>query len=355
MGTAVVSSLSLISVRDARLRFVTDSGPGLYRVRQGKSFRYVDSKGQPCSAEAVERIKALAIPPAWTEVWICPHPRGHIQATGRDQRQRKQYRYHARWREVRDTTKYDKLIDFAAVLPKIRAAVEGAISRPLCRLTVLASIVRLLERTHIRIGNDEYAKENGSFGLTTLRDRHVQVSGSVVHFRFRGKSGVKRAVDLNDRRLARIIRQCQELPGYELFHYADADGRVRRISSGDVNEFLRKVAGQTLSAKEFRTWAGTVLAARTLATMRHDSPEQAKKNIVAAVKEVSGHLGNTPAVCRRCYIHPAILEAYTRDDLRAAMVKPRLHSKSNTALNAEERAVCDLIQNATSPARRKAA
>ena len=350
------SAASLISVREARLRYVHDDAAGYTRVRVGKAFRYFNLKGEPCGADDVARINALAIPPAWTQVWICPNPKGHIQATGRDLRGRKQYRYHARWREVRDTTKYDKLAAFAEVLPRIRAAVHGALGRPLSRLTLLASVVHLLERTHIRIGNDEYAKENGSYGLTTLRDRHVQVDGSVVHFRFRGKSGVKRSIDLNDRRLARIIRKCQELPGYELFHYADADGRVRRICSGDVNEFLREVAGSSLSAKEFRTWAGTVLAARTLAQMTHETAEQAKRNIVAAVKEVSSHLGNTPAVCRKCYIHPVIFEAYLRKDLHAAMNKPRLLAKSPTALNSEELAVRDLIVEASASApRRKAA
>ncbi len=346
---------SLVSIREARLSYVTDTGPGFSRIRRGKTFVYVDPRGRPCAAEDVARITALAIPPAWTEVWICPSARGHIQATGRDQRMRKQYRYHARWREVRDTTKYDKLIEFAGVLPKIREAVARSIQQPLSRETLLASVVHLLERTHIRIGNDEYAKQNGSFGLTTLRDRHVRVDGSVMHFRFRGKSGVKRAIDFEDRRLAAIIRQCQELPGHELFHYTDEQGRVRRICSGDVNGFLREVAGKPLTAKEFRTWAGTLLAARTLGAMDHTSAEQAKKNVVAAVKEVSSHLGNTPAVCRRCYIHPAVLDAYAKGELRAVMNRPRKVSRTSGALAPDERAVLEVITAAAAGIRKKAA
>ena len=344
------------SAKEAGLEYVNDTGPGLRREKRGKAFRYLDSQGRPCTAQTVARIKALAIPPAWTDVWICPNATGHIQATGRDQRKRKQYRYHARWREVRDTTKFEKLVDFASVLPKIRHAVQAALKRPMSRLKLLASVVHLLERTHIRIGNDEYARQNGHFGLTTLRARHVRIDGAVVHFRFLGKSGVKRVVDLEDRRLARIIRQCQALPGHELFRYADPSGRIRHISSGDVNDFLRQVAGSPLTAKEFRTWAGTMLAAKTLATMRHETAEQAKRNIVAAVKEVSARLGNTPAVCRRSYIHPAILRAYVKDDLRAAMAKPRpAPTGTQAALDPEELAVRDLIVRASAPSRRKAA
>jgi DNA topoisomerase-1 len=255
----------------------------------------------------------------------------------------------------RDTLKYGKLIEFAEVLPRVRAAVEKALRRPLGRETLLAAVVRLLERTQIRIGNDEYAKQNGSFGLTTLRDRHVRVTGNVVHFKFRGKSRVKREVDLCDRRLARIIRQCLKLPGHELFHYLESDGHMRRVSSDDVNEFLSQLAGRRLTAKEFRTWTGTVLAARTLAQMSHGSAAEAKRNICAAVKTVAAQLGNTPAVCRRSYIHPAVLEAYEHDELRRAMSKIRPVSDHGAGLDADERAVRDLLVHASAPARRHAA
>ncbi len=339
-----IAIASLDSARKARLRFTTDAGPGLRRIRKGKNFKYVDAAGRPCNEATIARIKSLVIPPAWEDVWICPSDKGHIQATGRDERGRKQYRYHVRWREVRDTSKYGRMVAFAEVLPKIRETVDGALKKPLSRTTLLASVIHLLERTHIRIGNDEYAKTNGHFGLTTLRENHVRVDGSKMYFRFLGKSGVKRVIDLNDRRIARVIVQCQELPGHELFHYEDEDGRVRRVSSGDVNRFLKETAGQKVTAKDFRTWAGTVLAARSLADKPHESPTEAKRNIVAAVKEVSARLGNTPAVCRKCYIHPAVLDAYTRNELKGLMSKPRLVSKSSLDLSLEERAVLDLIR-----------
>ena len=263
-------------------------------------------------AETLRRIRALAIPPAWTEVWICPDPNGHLQATGRDAKGRKQYRYHPRWREVRDDAKYTKLLTFARVLPLIRARVEADLKRSgLPREKVLAAIIRLMEMTLIRIGNAEYAKANKSFGLTTLRDRHVAIEGGHVHISFRGKSGKRHETDINDRRLARIVKDCRDLPGYELFQYIDEDGQRRDVDSADVNDYLREITGEDITAKDFRTWAATHLAAQALREFEEfDSDAKRKKAIVDAVKKVATHLGNTPAICRRSYIHPAVLDGY---------------------------------------------
>src|SRR5438874_10990858 len=252
------------SARAAGLRYVSDQSPGLRRKRAGKGFTYVDSGGRTLrDAETIDRIKGLAIPPAWTDVWICPDPRGHLQATGRDARGRKQYRYHARWREVRDAVKYDRMLAFAAALPKIREHTDRDLERPGMPLEkVLAAVVRLLEETRIRVGNEEYRKENGSFGLTTLRNRHVEVIGSDVHFSFRGKSGKLHRVDLQDRRLARIIKRFLEIPGQELFQFLDESGEARPIDSADVNAYLRDISGEDFTAKDFRTWPGTIPAAR---------------------------------------------------------------------------------------------
>ena len=252
------------------------------------------------------------IPPAWTDVWICPDPRGHLQATGRDARGRKQYRYHPRWREVRDEVKYGRLITFAQALPRIRARVAAHLRRQnLPREKVLAAVVQLLEKTLIRVGNEEYARQNKSFGLTTMRDQHARVTGSAVRFEFRGKSGIQHAIDLRDRRLARIVKSLRDLPGYELFQYIDADGRRQMIDSADVNAYLRDISGQDFTAKDFRTWAGTVLAAKALAAIgRFKSQAEAKRNVVRAIDEVAKRLGNTKAVSRKCYIHPAVLDAY---------------------------------------------
>jgi DNA topoisomerase-1 len=260
----------------------------------------------------LQRIKALAIPPAWTDVWICADPRGHLQATGRDARGRKQYRYHPRWRDVRDEVKYGRLIAFAGALPKIRARTQADLRKPgLPRQKVLATVVQLLEKTFIRVGNEEYAKQNGSVGLTTMRDQHAKVNGTSVRFEFRGKSGVQHAVDLRDKRLARIVKACRDLPGYELFQYVDGDGTREVIDSADVNEYLREITGEDFTAKDFRTWAGTVLAAAELsAADGASSPRQARRNIVKAVEAVAERLGNTRAVCRKSYIHPAIFDAY---------------------------------------------
>ncbi len=312
------------SARAAGLRHVTDAGPGIRRVRRGKGFRYTGPDGRPIRDDAtLARIRSLAIPPAWTDVWICPLDHGHLQATGRDARGRKQYRYHPRWRATRDETKYDRMIAFGRALPAVRARVDADLARPgLPRAKVLATVVRLLEATLARVGNDEYAKENNSYGLTTLKNHHARVTGETVHFAFRGKSGVRHEIDVRDRRLARVVRRCRDLPGQELFQYLDEGGERRSIDSADVNDYLREVSGQEFTAKDFRTWAGTVLAARALQEFEaFDSRARAKKNVVAAVESVAKRLGNTPAVCRKCYVHPAVLDAYLDGSLAALLAR----------------------------------
>jgi DNA topoisomerase I len=304
--------------RAAGLRYVSDAAPGIVRRRRGKAFHYRHADGGPVrDRRTLGRIRALAIPPAWREVWICTADDGHLQATGRDARQRKQYRYHRRWREVRDETKYGRLIPFAAALPRIRRRVARDLARPgLPRAKVLATVVRLLETTRARIGNEEYARENESFGLTTLRERQVRVHGSRLRFRFRGKSGVEHAIELDDRRLADIVRRMQDLPGEELFRYIDDDGETRRIESADVNAYLKEISGEDFSSKDFRTWAGSVVAARALYQIgAFETQADAKRNIVQAIEAVAAALGNTKAVCRKCYIHPEILESYLEGEL----------------------------------------
>ena len=306
------------SARVAGLRYVSDTGPGIQRMRVGEEFTYIGPDGKPlCDAEELQRIKALAIPPAWTEVWICPLAHGHLQATGRDSKGRKQYRYHPRWRELRDATKYNRMIIFGQALPLIRERVDSDLARSgLPREKVLATVVKLLEMTLIRVGNTEYARHNRSFGLTTLRDRHVEVSGSTLCFMFRGKGGKPHTVDIKDRRLARIVKRCQDIPGYELFQYIDDAGRRQTIDSADVNEYLRAITGQDFTAKDFRTWAGTVLAALALQEFEQfDTQAQAKKNIVQAIERVAEGLGNTPSICRKCYIHPEVIDAYMEGSL----------------------------------------
>ncbi|MDR3634874.1 MAG: hypothetical protein P4L84_13805 [Isosphaeraceae bacterium] len=292
---------------------MADDRPGYRREHGRKGFLYRDMEGRVIRDPAVRRrIDALAIPPAWTDVWIAPHPDAHIQATGRDTQGRKQYRYHARWRSVRDETKYGRMLAFAAALPRIRARVESDLARPgLPREKVLASVVRLLETTLIRVGNQEYARSNGSFGLTTMLDRHVDITSSSLLFEFRGKSGVKHRIDLDDRRLARIVRKCRDLPGQVLFQYQDQGAQPRDVDSADVNAYLREVAGDDFTAKDFRTWAGTVLAALALREFEaFDSQTQAKKNVVRAIETVAQRLGNTPTVCRKCYVHAEVIDAY---------------------------------------------
>ncbi|MCA1669589.1 MAG: DNA topoisomerase IB [Thermomicrobia bacterium] len=301
------------SARAAGLRYVSDAKPGIRRKRAGKGFSYCAPDGALIhDAETVRRIRALAIPPAWTDVWICPIANGHIQATGRDAKGRKQYRYHPRWRDVRDETKYTRMIAFGEALPRIRARVDADLARPgLPREKVLATVVRLLETTFIRVGNEEYAKTNNSYGLTTMRNEHVDVSGGMVEFHFRGKSGVEHTIGINDRRVARIVTRCKEMPGKELFQYLDDDGERQTIDSGDVNGYLDEITGEHFTAKDFRTWAGTLLAAMALQGFQgFDSETQAKKNIIAAIERVAERLGNTPTVCRKCYVHPAVLDGY---------------------------------------------
>jgi DNA topoisomerase-1 len=305
------------------LRHASDRRSGITRRRSGRGFAYRDPEGRTIRDPAeIRRIRSLAIPPAWTDVWICPYPNGHLQATGRDARGRKQYRYHTRFRGRRETAKYERLIAVAQALPKIRERVDADLARPgLDRQKVLAAIVRLLELTLIRVGNDEYARLNRSFGLTTLRDRHASVRGSSVRFRFKGKSGKQHEVGLRDRRLAGIVRRCQDLPGQELFQYVGEDGEPVDIASDDVNGYLRDIAPE-VTAKDFRTWAGTVLAYRALRALDPPGSErEASKNVVAAIRRTADLLGNTPAVCRKAYVHPVVVEAYLDGRLRGALIQ----------------------------------
>jgi DNA topoisomerase-1 len=301
------------AAKAADLRHVSDYRPGITRKRSGRGFSYAGLDGIAIRDRAtLARIRALAIPPAWTDVWICPIANGHIQATGRDARHRKQYRYHPRWQQIRDATKYGRMVEFGTALPRIRARLHTDLALPgIPKEKVLATIVRLLEATFIRVGNEEYARNNRSFGLTTLQDRHVEIEGSQIQFRFRGKSGKVHAVKLTDRRLARAVQRIRELPGQDIFQFLDDAGEPQSIDSADVNEYLRAISGQEFTAKDFRTWAGTLLAALELVPSRcFDEDVSPKAALVAAVTSVAGRLGNTPAVCRKCYIHPAVLDAY---------------------------------------------
>jgi len=337
------------AAKAAGLRYVSDSKPGIRREKDGDSVRYLDAKGEPVDDDTtLKRIKSLVIPPAWTDVWICPQANGHLQATGRDARGRKQYRYHPKWRNVRDEVKYERMINFGKSLPTIRAEVDKALKQPgLPREKMLATIVYLLEATMMRVGNEEYARTNKSFGLTTLRNRHVKVDGSDVEFKFRGKSGVYHKVQVHDRRLARIIRSTRDLPGQELFQYLDEEGETHSIDSSDVNEYLRTITGEDYTAKDFRTWSGTVLAALALQEFeKFDSETQAKKNIVRAIESVAEKLGNTPSICRKCYVHPAVLDAYLEGSVLDAMrARTEQHlSEDLHALQPEEAAVLAMLQ-----------
>lgn len=326
-----------------------DTSPGITREPAGKTFRFRDPEGKRVRDPAtLGRIKRLAIPPAWTDVWICPKENGHIQATGRDVRKRKQYRYHPEWQAVRDQNKYERMIAFGRALPEIRRRVAKDLERPgLGRTKLLAAVVRLLETTLIRIGNEEYARSNHSFGLSTMRDRHVKVSQGSIHFEFRGKSGKQHEIDLHDPRLAKIVRQAQDLPGQDLFQYVDEEGQPQKITSEDVNAYLRDIAGEEFSAKDFRTWSGTVLAAMALREFEtFDTKTQAKKNLVQAIEHVAERLGNTPAVCRKCYIHPVILASYL-DGATVQMLKEKSEKvlrKDLSKLNPEEAAVLAFVQ-----------
>ncbi len=337
------------AAEEAGLRYVSDDRPGYTRKKRGQKFVYFDTEGKEIKDEKrILRLNRLAIPPAYANVWICPSPNGHLQATGRDARGRKQYRYHERWREERDENKYEKMIIFAQALPKIRRRLNRDLKRRgLPREKVIATVVQLLERTFIRIGNEEYAKENKSFGLTTMRNRHVAVRGGNVRFRFRGKSGIEHDIDTDDRRVAKIVKQLQELPGQEVFQYLDDKGERHHVTSDDVNDYLHEVTGEEFTAKDFRTWAGTVMAAMALRAQElFENKSQAKKNVKAAISAVAKMLGNTPTVCRKCYVHPAVLETYLDgnliEGLKQQTEKTLVDSLGN--LRSEEAVVLSFLQ-----------
>jgi DNA topoisomerase-1 len=345
--TLAISPAPSDSAKAAGLRYTTDATPGITRRKSGTGFTYWTSAGRVLrDAAELHRIRSLVIPPAWRDVRICPDARGHLQATGRDARGRKQYRYHPDWRAARDETKYHRLIGFAHALPGVRHRTSADLRRTgLPKEKVLAAVVQLLEKTLIRVGNDEYARQNRSFGLTTLRDGHVAVSGARVTFAFRGKSGVEHEVDLDDRRLARVVKACRDLPGYELFQYLDDDGKRQTIESSDVNGYLRGIAGEDFTSKDFRTWAGTVLAAQLLEHFdAFDSEAQAKRNIVSAVEAVAKRLGNTKAVCRKCYIHPAVLDAYLDGSLLQTAAPRARRAPPADALSDAEAGVLGFLQ-----------
>lgn len=314
------------SAKQAGLRYVIPKGLGIRRRRAGSGFVYLDKEDQPIDdEETLARIRALVIPPAWTSVWISPDPNGHIQAVGRDARGRKQYRYHAAYREIRDLVKFDRMRAFGRVLPRIRRIAGRDLARKgMPKRKVLAAVVKLLDTTYIRIGNEEYAEENNSFGLTTLRNQHVQVLGDVLKFKFRGKSGQHHEIELKDKRLARIIRKCRDIPGSALFEYLDEDGQPQTIESGDVNEYIREISGGDFTAKDFRTWGGTCLAASCLLAKCAEAADQDTKSaLVDVVKEVASKLGNKPATCKKYYIHPAVMNCYTAGTLRELAEKFR--------------------------------
>ena len=344
------------SAEEAGLRYVTDTGPGIRRRRAGTGLTFIGPDGERITDRAKRAwIRSLAIPPAWTDVWICPSQRGHLQATGRDARGRKQYRYHPEWRGVRDDAKYERMLAFGKALPRIRRRVDRDLRRRgLPRERVLAAVVRLLEKTPVRVGNDEYARDNNSFGLTTLRDRHATVGTMRIRFRFRGKGGKAHEVEVSDASLARVVSRCQDLPGQELFGYLDADGEVRSVGSSDVNDYLREISGQEFTAKDFRTWSGTILAALALREFAEvDSEAEAKRNVVRAVERVAEWLGNTPAVSRKSYIHPALIDAYLDGDVVpvARQTADEARTEGRTALTAREAAVVALLRERLRPPR----
>jgi DNA topoisomerase I len=335
------------SAEEAGLRYVSDDRPGYSRKANGNNFEYFDTEGKRIRDEQrLLRIKRLAVPPAWTHVWICPSPNGHLQASGRDARRRKQYRYHERWREVRDENKFARLADFAKALPQIRKRVQHDIKLPgLPREKVLATVVRLLERTFIRIGNDEYARQNKSFGLTTIKDRHVTVRGAHLRFRFRGKSGRQHEVDMRDGQVAKIVSKLQDLRGQELFQYINENGEIRDVRSQDVNDYLREITNEDFSAKDFRTWAGTLLSALALNVQGgFETKGQAKANIKTAICAVAELLGNTPAICRRCYVHPAVVEAYLAST-RIPGLSQAMQKSGNRQLRLAEAAVLRFLRS----------
>ena len=336
------------SAKAAGLRYVSDRRPGIQRRKRGKGFQYTGPDGATIvDREQLERIRALAIPPAWTDVWISTSANGHVQATGRDARGRKQYRYHPRWREVRDETKYYRMLAFGRALPQIRREISKHLTRTtLSRERVLAAVVRLLDETTIRVGNEEYARQNDSYGLTTIRESHVEVEGSRLSFRFKGKSGKVHDIAIEDARVARVVRGCQDLPGQDLFAYVNDEGEVVDVDSADVNDYIREISGSDFTAKDFRTWTGTVLAAWAL----HDlgaftSKTQANRHIVSAVESVASRLGNTPAVCRKCYVHPDVFEAHLDGTLISLLAEHAAEELTSdlTGLTREEAAVLGLL------------
>ena len=360
MSCAIINLDNVRAAKEAGLVYVSDDSPGIRRKKSGGGFVYIDDRtGRPVKDdETLLRIRELAIPPAYRDVWISPDSRGHIQAVGRDARGRKQYRYHERWREIRDETKYSRMIDFARALPGIRRKVAKDLRlHGLPRDKVLAAVVRFLETTLIRVGTDEYAKNNGSYGLTTLRDHHARIARGKVRLEFKGKSGIDHEFEVEDPRLAEIARQCQDLPGQELFQYLDEEGNVCDVGSADVNDYLRRISGSDFTAKDFRTWAGTVLAAQALQEVAHfDSQAKAKKNVVRAVESVAQRLGNTKAVCRKCYIHPEILSAYMEGQLIDNIARRAdTLARSTAKLRPEESAVLSLLRRRLSGAKARKA
>jgi DNA topoisomerase I len=353
------------SAKAVGLRYVNDEQPGVLRIKAGAGFRYADANGKTIHDDAtLKRIRSLAIPPAWEDVWICPRDDGHLQATGRDAKGRKQFRYHPLWREVRDATKYDRMIEFGEALPRIRKRVARDMAKAgLSREKVLATIVRLIDLTFIRVGNDEYAKNNRSYGLTTMKDQHAKIRGERVEFSFRGKSGKYHAIAVEDARLARIVKNCQDIPGQELFQWVNGDGKRHDVTSGDVNDYLREISGTDFTAKDFRTWAGTVLAAQALkATREFHTQKQAKKNIKEAIDAVAEKLGNTPSVCRKCYVHPFVLSGYMEKKLpcNGALAAPlengaiKASKRPATSLGCDEDAVLDFLRCCRREEQRKA-
>ncbi|HEY0707226.1 MAG TPA: DNA topoisomerase IB [Polyangia bacterium] len=341
----------------AKLKYVSDDRPGIQRTGKPGHFRYTHPSGRKVTDPAtLARIASLAIPPAWTDVWICPIAQGHIQATARDAKGRKQYRYHPRWRKVRDESKFGRMIEFAEALPRIREAVNRDLRQPhLSRQKVLAGVVRLLERTSIRVGNDEYARSNQHYGITTFEDRHARVAGSTIRFVFRGKSGKAHEIDLQDPTLAKLVRRCRDIPGQRLFQFVDEDNRRRSIGSGDVNKYLREVSGADFTAKDFRTWAGTNMVAATLAACEEPrSAAAGNKEILAAIDSAAARLGNTRAVCRSSYVHPAVIDAFLAGRLRAPgrVARPRAASSRSTRLAPLERATLRVLRAAQKTARR---
>ncbi len=339
------------SAKAANLRYVHDSQPGLKRQRHGKKFRYLDMDGKPIKdASHIARIKSLAIPPAWTEVWICTSANGHIQATGRDAKGRKQYRYHPQWRELRDEIKYENMVNFGIHLPLIRKKVARDLAKPgLSREKVMATIISLLENTMIRIGNDEYANHNNSYGLTTLRNRHLKVNGAELVFHFLGKSKVEHRISLHDAKLARIVKQIKDLPGQELFQYLDSDGQRHKIGSADVNEYLQQITGEHYTAKDFRTWAGTLQTTIALAkSQRFETIAQAKSNLILAINAAAKKLGNTPTICKKCYVHPRIIQSYMNGEFSTfveSVESGKPESRTEHGLSRMERCVLTLLDS----------